>query len=232
MSRMKIIDVAITVRDLTKAVQFYRDILLLPVKATPASAEVTIGSSRLTLTTGDGFDGAHHLAFGILPSEFDMAHEWLACRVPLLQADGSEIILGSDEWKSRSLYFLGPEDIILEFIARDADASTISSKGKNPRMLSISEVGIGVENVLDTVATLSEEMAIPNFYDLSSTFASMGSHDGLLIVVQQDRFWFPNKVSKPARGPLTVQTESSDQIESPARKSRVNLSSSISIVSA
>lgn len=222
---MKILNVSITVRDLEKAVQFYRDILLLPVEVTPASAEVTIGSSRLTLSTGDSFDGVHHLAFGILPSEFDLAHEWLARRVSLLQADGSEIILGSADWKSRSLYFLGPEGIILEFIARDADASTVSIIGKNPHMLSISEVGIGVEDVLATVATLSEELAIPNYYDCSSTFASMGSHDGLLIVVQQERLWFPNKVSKPARGPLTVQ------VEPLARKSRVDLNSRISIVS-
>ncbi|MDJ0356312.1 hypothetical protein [Paenarthrobacter sp. PH39-S1] len=220
---MKIRSVAITVRDLAKAVQFYRDILLLPVEVAHASAEVTIGSSRLTLTTGDGFDGVHHLAFGILPSEFELAHDWLARRVSLLQADGSEVFFGGDDWKSRSLYFLGPEGIILEFIARDADASTVSSKGENPQILSISEVGIGVEDVLAAVATLSEGLAIPNFYDCSSTFASMGSHDGLLIVVQQERLWFPSKVSKPARGPLTIQ------IEPLAGKSRVDLSSRISI---
>jgi catechol 2,3-dioxygenase-like lactoylglutathione lyase family enzyme len=222
---MKILNVSITVRDLEKSAQFYRDILLLPVEATPTGAEVTIGSSRLTLTTGDGFEGVHHLAFGILPSEFELAHEWLARRVTLLQADGSEVILGSDDWKSRSLYFLGPGGIILEFIARDADGSVMTSKGKNPHMLSISEVGVGVEDVLDTVATLSEDLAIPNFYDLSSSFASMGSHDGLLIVVQRDRLWFPNKVSKSARGPLVVR------IESPMRKSRVNLGPGISVVS-
>ncbi|MGO4385684.1 VOC family protein [Specibacter sp. RAF43] len=221
---MKILKVSITVRDLAKAVQFYRDVLLLPVEASTAGAEVTIGSSRLTLTTGGSFDGAHHLAFGILPSEFELAHEWLAPRVSILKADGSEVIFGSDDWRSRSLYFLGPEGIILEFIAREADASTVPGQGENPRMLSISEVGIGVEDVLATVATLAEELAIPHYYDLSSTFASMGSHDGLLIVVHHERPWFPTKSSQPARGPLTVQ------IESPARKSRVNLSSRISIV--
>lgn len=222
---MRILNVSITVHDLSKAVKFYREVLLLPVEATPDSADVTIGSSRLTLSAGEGFEGVHHLAFGILPSEFELAHEWLARRVPLLQTDGSEIILGSDDWKSRSLYFLGPEGIILEFIARDADASPASAGGKNPQMLSISEVGIGVEDVLDTVATLSEELAIPNFYDCSSTFASMGSHDGLLIVVQQDRLWYPDKVSKPARGPLAIK------INPLARKSLVDLNSRISIVS-
>ena len=221
---MKIPSVSITVHDLVKAVRFYRDVLLLPVKTTPAGAEVAIGSSRLMLSTGAAFDGVHHLAFGILPSEFGLAHAWLARRVPLLQAGDSEVILGSDEWNSRSLYFLGPEGIILEFIARDADASTVTGKGQNPQMLSISEVGIGVEDVLDSVATLSEKLAIPISYDCSSTFASMGSHDGLLIVVHRDRLWFPNKVSLPARGPLTVR------IESPAGKARVELGSGISVV--
>lgn len=222
---MKILNVSITVQDLEKSVRFYRDILLLPVEVSTASAEVTIGSSRLTLSTGDRFDGVHHLAFGILPSEFELAHEWLARRVSLLQAEGSDIILGSDDWKSRSLYFSGPEGIILEFIARDADATTLVNTGANPHMLSISEVGIGVEDVLDTVAALSEELAVPNFFDCSNTFASMGSHDGLLIIVQKERLWFPSKVSKPARGPLTVQ------IELLAENSRVNLGPVISVFS-
>ena len=222
---MKILNVSITVRDLAKAVQFYRDIMLLPVEATAAGAEVAIGSSRLSLSSGDGFHGVHHLAFGILPSEFAWAHDWLARRVPLLSADGSEVILGSDDWKSRSLYFLGPEDIILEFIARDADASAVPSKGENPQILSISEVGIGVKDVLDTVATLSGEMGIPNFYDCSSTFASMGGHDGLLIVVDHERIWFPTESSQPARGPLAVLIESS------ARKHQMDLAPGISIAS-
>jgi catechol-2,3-dioxygenase len=223
--RMRIRNVSITVRDLAMAVQFYRDTLLLPVESTPEGAHVVIGSSRLSMTAGDGFVGVHHLAFGILPSEFGRAHKWLARRVSLFQADGSEIIPGSDHWKSRSLYFLGPEGIILEFIARDADASADSSRGDKPRILSISEVGIGVEDVLGTVATLSEELAIPNFYDCSSTFASMGGHDGLLIVVHRERVWFPTESSRPAHGSLTVQ------IESPARNTRVEPGPGISIVS-
>ncbi|MDQ0094511.1 VOC family protein [Paeniglutamicibacter psychrophenolicus] len=222
---MKIPSVSLTVRNVPQAVEFYRDILLLPVETTPAGAEVAIGSSRLMLSAGDAFDGVHHLAFGILPSEFDVAHASLARRVPLLPAGGSEVILGSDEWKSRSRYCLGPEGIILEFIARDADASTTTGKGEMPQLLSISEVGIGVEDVPATVATLSEKLAIPQYFDCSSTFASMGSHDGLLIVVQRDRLWFPNKLSRPARGPLTIQ------IESPAGNARVDFGPNISIVS-
>lgn len=223
---MKILNVTLTVRDPATAAQFYRDTLLLPVKETPAGVEVTIGHSRLTLTAGDPFDGAHHLAFGIPPEEFEPAHQWLARRVPLIKANGSEVIPGSEEWGSRSLYFPGPEGIILEFIARNADAGTAPHAGENPHMLSISEVGIGVDDVLGAAATLSRELGIPHYYDLSTTFASMGSHNGLLILVDQDRTWYPEKVSKPARGPLTIH------IETPTRNSRVNLNPGTTITSA
>jgi hypothetical protein len=83
----------------------------------------------------------------------------------------------------------GAEGTNVEFIARGADASTVSSKGETPRMLSVGEVGIGVVDVLGTEATLSEELAIAGYYGCSSTFASMGGHDGLLVVVHQDRVW-------------------------------------------
>lgn len=44
------------------------------------------------------------------------------------------------------------ESTILESIARHADASTVSNDSGHPRMVSISEVGMGVEDVLGTVA--------------------------------------------------------------------------------
>ena len=221
---MKIFNVSLTVRGLGQAVRFYRDVLQFPVEVTSSGAEVTVGFSRLSLAQGDSFEGVHHLAFGILPQEFELAHKWLARRVELLTAEGSEIILGSDEWKSRSLYFFGPEDIVLEFIARDSDMTESDPAVDSPRMLSISEVGFGVADVLDTVRVLSEELAIPHFYDCSSTFASMGNHDGLLIVVQQDRVWFPTASCRPARGPLHID------LGRAAPKSRLQISSMITVV--
>lgn len=220
---MKIFNVSLTVRDLGQAVRFYRDVLQFPVEVTSSGAEVTVGFSRLSLASWDSFEGAHHVAFGILPQEFELAHKWLARRVELLTAEGTEIILGSDEWKSRSLYFFGPEGIVLEFIARDADTTESDLAVDSPRMLSISEVGFGVADVLDTVRALSEELAIPHFYDCSSSFASMGGHDGLLIVVQQDRVWFPTASSRPAQGSLHIE------LGSEAQQSRLHVSSTITI---
>lgn len=175
---------------------------------------------------GDAFDGVHHLAFGILPAEFEQAHAWLSARVPLLVKNGHEIFVGPCGWDSRSVYFLGPDDIILEFIARDADANVDSDYKENPRILSISEIGIAVADVPAAVKRLSDELALPPFFDQDETFAPLGNHDGLLILVQQDRIWFPTKSLRPARGPLSVG------IESVIENTRLDVTSAISITTA
>ncbi|MDJ0358452.1 VOC family protein [Paenarthrobacter sp. PH39-S1] len=223
---MKILNVTLTVRDLAAAVKFYRDILDLPVDENTDHAVVNAGSSRLSLIQGDAFDGVHHLAFGILPSEFEQAHAWLSARVPLLVKNGQELFASSGGWDSRSVYFMGPDDIILEFIARDADANVKSDYKENPRILSISEIGIAVADVPAAVKMLSDELALPPFFDQDEIFAPLGNHDGLLILVQQDRIWFPTKSLRPARGPLCVS------IESAIENTRLDVTSAISITTA
>lgn len=223
---MKILNVTLTVCDLAAAVKFYRDILEMPVDENTSHAMVNAGSSRLSLIQGEAFDGVHHLAFGILPSEFEQAHAWLSARVPLLVKNGQEIFVSSGEWNSRSMYFLGPENIILEFIARDADANVKSDYKEKPLILSISEIGITVADVPEAVKRLSDELALPTFFYQNETFAPLGNHDGLLILVQQDRIWFPTKSLRPARGPLTVG------IESALENTQLDLTSEILITTA
>lgn len=144
---MRIDEVTITVRHLDAAGAYYRDLLQLPVDEHPERVIVTIGSSRLILTQGDPFEGVHHLAFGISPRDFDLARTGLNQRVEPIVVDGSEVIDGPEGWSSRSLYFLGPEEIVLELIARQADAAAPAGDGVTPRPLSISEAGVGVPDV-------------------------------------------------------------------------------------
>jgi len=223
---MKILSVTLTVHDLAESVKFYRDILNMPVDENAEHAVVHAGSSRLVLIPGERFDGVHHLALGIVPSEFELAHAWLSARVSILVNDGSEIIIGPPGWNSRSLYFLGPEDIILEFIARDSDAEAKPATGESPRILSISEIGIGVPDVPASVKTLSDKLTIYPFFEHGDAFAPLGDHDGLLIVVRQERIWFPTKTLRPARGSLAVRIESS------TANAQIDLTSAISITTA
>lgn len=210
---MKIREVTITVRHLDGAAAFYRDVLQMPVDEQRDRVTVTVGSSRLILTEGDRFEGVHHLAFGISPRDFDLARTWLNQRVEPIIAGDSEVIDGPEGWNSRSVYFLGPDDVVLEFIAREADAGIPGGDGVTARPLSISEVGIGVPDVRATVHELTSRLELPTFPPQGEQFAPVGDHAGLLIAVDQERVWFPTSTLQPARGPLTVRIDGLDHGE-------------------
>ncbi|MEU4316185.1 hypothetical protein [Nocardia sp. NPDC024068] len=204
---MKIREVAITATDLDSVADFYRDVLQLPVSTTPGRVSVEIGTGRLVVTEGEPFAGVHHLAFGISPHDFETARRWLEGRVELLRLNGSEIIEGPAGWDSRSLYFRGPEGIVLELIARRADAGIPAGNGERPSLFSISEVGLGVADVGRAAADLRDSFGLPPFPPQLTQFAPTGGHDGLFIVADIDRIWFLTESDYPARGPLAVHIE-------------------------
>ncbi len=204
---MRIRQVALTVDRLDEAASFYREVLLLPVAAHAGRVTVTVGSSRLVLEPGDPFPGVHHLAFGVAPADFRRARGWLGERVEPIVVDGSEVVEGPEGWHSQSVYFLGPEGIVLEFIARQADREIAASAGDVVRLLCISEVGVGVPDVGDAVRALTQRLGVPAFPPQGTHFAPVGGHDGLVILVDEQRIWFPTDTQRAAQGPVAVELE-------------------------
>ncbi|TDX08260.1 VOC family protein [Kribbella sp. VKM Ac-2566] len=223
---MRIREIAITVGKLHAAASFYRDVLMMPVAEEADRATVRVGFSRLVMTPGKEFDGVHHVAFGVSPHDFDDARSWLTQRVDLIIAGDSDVIEGPPGWNSRSMYFLGPEDILLEFIGRQADAALPPRDRDVPTPFSISEIGVAVPNTKAAVTDLTRELGLPTFPPQEADFAPVGDHDGLLIVVDQDRAWFPSRVHHAAVGPLTVR------IDAPHQPGRVTLTKNVSVVAA
>jgi catechol 2,3-dioxygenase-like lactoylglutathione lyase family enzyme len=219
---MKIFSARITVQDLVAAAAFYRDILQLPVDEHAGHLVVTIGYSRLIVEKGTAFSGVHHLAFGIAPAKFDRIRDWLGKRVTLISVGDSNIVGGPDGWHSRSLYFIGPEGIILEYIAHD-EYSGLPLVGPQP--FSIAEVGFAVEDVKATVDTLVADFDLPPFPPQTDAFAPVGSPDGLLIIVDRNRFWFPTLDIHAARAPLMIE------IDAPVRARTHSLSEWTTLVS-
>ncbi|WP_433664544.1 hypothetical protein ACQPW1_21895 [Nocardia sp. CA-128927] len=160
---------------------------------------VEIGLSELVLTRGAAFAGAHHLAFGISPDDFELARKWLRGQVDPIAVNGSDAIDGPPGWDSRSVYFRGPDGIVLELIARQADAEAPASTGDAPRLLSISEVGIGVPDVQQAVGELAETYGLHAFTPRLPDFTPVGDNDGLLILVDRERIWFPTEADLPAQ---------------------------------
>jgi len=48
-------------------------------------------------------------------------------------------------------------------------------------------------------------LGLPTFPPQKAQFAPVGDHDGLIILVDQNRVWFPTDAQQAARGPVTVK---------------------------
>lgn len=201
---MKILSARITAQDLGAVAAYYRNILQLPVDEEADRVVVTVGYSRLIIEQGMVFSGVHHLAFGIAPAKFDRIREWLSKRVQLISVGSSDVVDGPEGWHSRSLYFIGPEGIVLEYIAHD-EYSGLPFAGPQP--FSIAEVGFAAENVRNAVDTLTAGFGLLPFPPQTDAFSPVGDTSGLLIVVDKNRLWFPTLNMHAARAPLTIQIE-------------------------
>ncbi len=189
---MLITDVRIGVADLNEAARFYRDVLELPVTLSDRTGIVTVGRSTVTLMERSGLRESNHLAFTIPSNRFADAKKWLAARVELMSwADGeTELCLG-EPWNSESVYFLGPDSILLEVITRQHLANPSDELFSSAQLLCVSEVGLAAPEAADTFAQVRRAFGVDAFAGELPDFTPAGDQDGLLILVTEGRPWFP-----------------------------------------
>ncbi len=200
---VRILAVSFPVADPAALRPFYTETLGLPLLAErDGEFSVRAGTTRLTFFAAPGPAAVHHFAFNIPRDALAAAKRWLMARVPLLTEDGEDEF-DSVSWRSRQIYFRDPAGNILELIARQA----LSAAGAIPfdaaQIVSVSEVGLPVGDVPATVAALGRDLALPPYPGGADTFAPVGDEEGLLIVVQAGRQWFPTTDAASA-APIAV----------------------------
>ncbi|MBN6152368.1 hypothetical protein JR065_18670 [Xanthomonas sp. AmX2] len=203
---MRITQLGLPASDPAAGAAFYRDVLQLPVAAT----QVRIGWSLLDLLPADAEVGSVHLAFNIPSARFDAACDWLSRRVPLLRDPLGEVRFALDAaWQSQSMYFAGPDGAVLELIARRPLPTHASANGAfcAAELLCISEVGLPSAQVPAVATAARDRMEVPAFMPLSDAFAPLGDHEGLLIVVDAQRRWFPEQRQLPYAQGVRVVVE-------------------------
>lgn len=190
---MRIEHVDIEVTDPVSAGSYFADTLGLPVREKDGGVLVEIGRSRLQLHQGPPTEAVHHLAFDIAIDQFDDHRVWLEGHGGLLHsADGTTEFEGSPVWNSRSLYFEGPDRMVLEVIGRRVQSWPGSVRDQPaPNLLSISEVGVAVPDVAAAVRELDDRFGVGTLGEPGESFAPAGDHDGLLILVSPGRGWLP-----------------------------------------
>ncbi|UXN25269.1 hypothetical protein N8D74_17245 [Curtobacterium flaccumfaciens] len=208
---MDIRQVQLATRSLDGTARFYER-LGCSVELVDGAVEVAVGSTQLVFRELPGMTGALHLAITIPTGTFDAAAAWVAeIAIVLVDAAGRDQFDGPPNWNSRSVYFEGPDQQLLELIerrelvaTRSASAALAPAHAGAVPLVSVSEVGIPVPDVLGAVETLRHAGLEPYVNPPGEGFAAVGDVDGLVILVSPERRWFPTGDRLPSTAPVVL----------------------------
>ncbi|MBT1678289.1 VOC family protein [Curtobacterium aurantiacum] len=219
---MDIRQVQLATRSLADTARFYER-LGCPVEVDEADAgpdpaavvRVVVGSSLLVFRELPEMTGALHLAITIPTGTFDAAKAWIAGLTTVLGTDDQDEFEGPPNWNSRSVYFEGPDQQLLELIerrdlsagahvGRDGDGDGDYGDGAGIPLVSVSEVGVPVPDVLRAVEALRRAGLEPYANPPGESFAAVGDVDGLVILVSPERRWFPTGDRSPSSAPVVI----------------------------
>ncbi|WP_313456952.1 VOC family protein [Stenotrophomonas sp.] len=193
---MRILQLALPVSDVAQVGAYFSDVLQLPVD----SDSVQIGWTRVQLrAAGSEPVGGVHLAFNVPANRFAAATDWLLARAPLqTNAKGEAHFTFGDAWASESIYFEGPDGLILELIGRRRlPASDLAGQFHGSELTCVSEVGLPVADVPALHARAEAVLGLKPLSPPTPHFAALGDDEGLLIVVDATRAWFPEQKVLP-----------------------------------
>lgn len=189
---MKILEINLQTRVLDELVGFYGGLLGMDTSTDESRLSIKSGHSTLSFDeVSSEKNPFYHFAFNIPENQLNEAINWLNEKVDLIPLKG-ETIFDFKAWDAHSIYFYDPAGNIVELIARHRlkNSSTKSFTGKS--ILSISEMGMPVKEVKPFFRELYDELRLPLFTGDLKTFTAAGDDNGLLIIVPEERKWFPD----------------------------------------
>ncbi|WP_395816642.1 VOC family protein [Curtobacterium flaccumfaciens] len=199
---MDIRQVQLATRSLSDTARFYER-LGCPVEIVDATVRIVVGSTLLVFRELPEMTGALHLAMTIPTGTFEAAKAWIAGLTTVLGTDDQDEFEGPPNWNSRSVYFEGPDQQLLELIERRDLPGDVGENTAVP-LVSVSEVGVPVPDVLGAASALRRAGLEPYANPSGESFSAVGDVDGLVILVSPDRRWFPTGDRSPSSAPVVI----------------------------
>jgi catechol-2,3-dioxygenase len=203
---MKIISLEIETSQLETLKDFYTRVMALPMLSEDEQhVRIQAGFSTITFRqASDRPAGPYHFAFNIPHNKVREATDWLRERVAFLYAPGAVTpVVHHARWEAYALYFYDTDFNILELIAHKAAPATAAPFGPE-QILGLAEVGLPVSDVPGFSQQLREQLKLNRWKSATEYFEAVGDEEGMFIVVQEQRPWFPT--INPAI-PLPMQVE-------------------------
>lgn len=207
---MKIINLELQTSNLGRQIGFYADKLGLPViQRNHELVAFQAGRSELAFKRSPAnWAGFYHLAFNIPENNFDETYLWLKERTSLILNKEWKDIFHFESWNAHAMYSYDPNGNILEFVARhNMDNANIESF-EGIRVLSVSEIGIAMEDIKSLTRQLGTKAGLNVFHDTQhDDFVALGDDFGLVLLAKTGREWYPNTGKHAAFTPLKALIE-------------------------
>ncbi len=191
---MKINEIQLLTDRMEETICFYRDILRLSViKSENNVTKFSAGTSVLTFHPSHHTSPVYHFAFNIPKNQFNEALQWAASKFQLIQLTASGIVADFQSWNAKAFYFYDNNHNIVEFIARFDLENDSQQSFDGSSVCSISEVGLVVKEPKTYAAKLMAAYHLALFEKQlpKEDFIAMGNDEGLLIIVSENRIWYP-----------------------------------------
>ncbi|HET9279513.1 MAG TPA: hypothetical protein VFN95_15060 [Flavitalea sp.] len=207
---MEITAIKLQTSSLKELINFYRDVLELPIEIDGQSKiAIGIGRTALVFEQVKGADPFYHYAINIPCNKLDEARSWLFPRAALIWMDDyNSDIADFRNWNAKSVYFYDPAGNILELIARFDLDNKMDEPFSSAQFLCVSEMGVVTKlgELEDAANRLLKDYDL-NYFTRQPPlpqFKAIGDNNGLFIVVPEKRNWYPT--AKPGGiFPMNVQ---------------------------
>ncbi len=149
----------------------------------------------------------YHFAFNIPTNKVYEAHKWLEDRVDTLpEPESGNKIIHFVDWNAHAVYFRDPAGNIVEFIARHDLDNTSTDHFSVRDILSISEIGVPSNNVLESFEKLHDQLWLQRYSGDFEKFCAVGDETGLIILTETERNWYPTD-TKSEKFPFEAEIE-------------------------
>lgn len=190
---MKIKALYLQTNDLVGTEALYTTILKIPTyRITPTEVSFLIGETELHFTKSDS-ESQYHIAFDVPKNLIDASYDWMKSKTKILPVTENSEFSNFELWNAKSFYFYDNNSNLLEFIARFDLENTSKKTFDSTSILYVSEIGIVTKNVPELTERLQNEYPLSVYakQPAQENFTVLGDETGLLVLVDENRNWFP-----------------------------------------